>query len=391
MQNLIISKPWVEDCDNTCKLRADFIQNNDKYEFYYEYDARMKPYITTEVVDGLVVTLLPYCLRKGLNIQSDTPISKRLLYQLNNFLIPALTKNVDIYHSIEIQCEPFEGELPRGEHIGLGFSGGVDSFYSLEKNGEGSLYPVTDLAYYNVGACGDAGDERAHEVFRGRAAWVEGITESMHMPLVKVDSNISEFLQIPHEESITFRTLGVPLTLQKYFKTYYASSTYEFTQFHYCQYPEYSDLLNIQCLSTDNLKFYSVGGEVDRVQKVKAIAHNKYAQKHLNVCVNDATNCSRCWKCKSTMLELYVEDALDEFHDVFDVEYFHKNKHDFFADAIAFRHSWNAIFWDELYKELRARNELRFADYWIATGRRISYAIRMNKLVRKIYFGIKGK
>ena len=116
------------------------------------------------------------------------------------------------------------------------------------------------------------------------------------------------------------------LALQKLFGKYYWSSGHPFSQFNLTiDDIAYFDLLSVQCVSNENTTFYSTGSEVTRLEKTAYISDFAVTHKYLNVCWYYLYNCSKCDKCRRTMLGLYALGKLDRYGEVFDVNYFYQN------------------------------------------------------------------
>lgn len=329
---IIISKPYLKDCGDFSRLISDIIVNdNVPYELYYEVKTEYKKYLTYELSDAFVVTLMLWAMEHNEDIRCEAPISERLYKQLTEYLIPAISKNIRQYSKIKIIAETANIRF-NGDGVGTGLSCGVDSFYTILKNlnhSKESKLNITHLCYFNVGASGgDMGDvDNARHIYQERMKEFEIVSNELGCEFLTVDSNMNEFLKQDHEATHVFRTLSVPLALQKLFHLYYFSSTAEYNKFKFVWFDcSYYDLLNMQAISNDNLRFELVGGETTRQGKVEFICDNKVVQNHLNVCVRGIHNDNTCVKCKRTMLNLYIAGKLDDFRNVFDVDGFYKNK-----------------------------------------------------------------
>ena len=81
-------------------------------------------------------------------------------------------------------------------------------------------------------------------------------------------------------------------------------------------------------LCTETTRFFSAGARLTRLEKTRVVASYPPAMSELDVCTTgakvrlalDHKNCSRCWKCRRTMVGLDLLGALDDFAGVFDVE-----------------------------------------------------------------------
>lgn len=329
---IIISKPYLKDCGDFSRLISDIIVNdNVPYELYYEVKTEYKKYLTYELSDAFVVTLMLWAMERNEDIRCEAPISERLYKQLTEYLIPAISKNIKQYSKIKIIAKTANIRF-NGDGVGTGLSCGVDSFYTILKNlnhSKESKLNITHLCYFNVGASGgDMGDvDNARHIYQERMKEFEIVSNELGCEFLTVDSNMNEFLKQDHEATHVFRTLSVPLALQKLFHLYYFSSTAEYNKFKFVWFDcSYYDLLNMQAISNDNLRFELVGGETTRQGKVEFICDNKVVQNHLNVCIRGIHNDNTCVKCKRTMLNLYIAGKLDDFRNVFDVDAFYKNK-----------------------------------------------------------------
>ena len=339
--HVIFGKPYLRGMEGgNIRLCCDITGlSKDVLTIWYEVS---KPYgdcLCTERSDAFVVGMLPYLLSHSSNedrmqVSLQAPLSERIYYQLTHAMIPTLVSMTDMYHTIDILCEVSGDRLPCAGAVGTGVSGGVDSFYTLltHTNGKTPHYNLTHGLYCDLALYGDTAGEG--ERLRYESAC--NICSEVGIEPLKLSSNIcKDVYRIAHDAVVTFMFASAILALQKLFSIYYISSGFSFSEFtldpHSC--PQF-DLLNVYCLSSETLSFFTAGGEVERIQKVKRIAGSPVVQKHLNVCVKpmeNQRNCSRCSKCSRTMLELYANGDLDQFTDVFDVDYFKSNPNYYFG------------------------------------------------------------
>ena len=124
--------------------------------------------------------------------------------------------------------------------------------------------------------------------------------------------------------------------LQKLWKTFfYASSGHDYSKFTLIDNERNEnalyDLLSLKCFSTSMLRIYSEGGEKNRLEKQIDIADVPIAQKYLHVCTRTYYNCNVCNKCQRTLLIFDAIGKLDEFADVFDINYYREHRGDYLA------------------------------------------------------------
>ena len=391
-KKVIISAPYIEITDEN-KYRLCAVLREDEradYTAWYEVEPEYGAYLCCERSDAFVVALLPYAIRKNLDIQCEQVVSERLHYQLNQILIPTLSKNISEFHPIRIIADVSSEVLPSQHANGASVSGGVDSFYTLlshlhrkEKN-----FEISHLAFFNVGASGDCGGAQARLLFHDRVAWVKKIADSLGLPMLCLDSNISEYLGLSHVCSHTYRTLSAVLAVQKLFSGYFFASGYPYERFHFsANDPSTFDLLNLKCLSTENITFYLSGAEKTRLEKLDVIAEYNITHSTLNVCTTSDSNCSYCPKCKRTMMGLYLLDKLDRYESVFKVAWFKSSINAQIADACSLRDESD---WKELYSGLKRRHMVRWYHHiWGFMRKCIRKSINKEGLIRRSYLRIR--
>ena len=354
---MIISKPYITKNNDKVRINIDIESNNPIKTVWYECDSKYEKYICTEKNDGFIVTLLLYAMKNNENIISKQVISEKLYYQLTNFLIPTVSKEICEYKSIKIYADLSNEILPTDGLIGTGISCGVDSFYTILSNKDSKTvnFNVDSLTCFNVGGNGSYGGENARKLFEQRKERGYKFAKEYNYNFLQVDSNISEFLNMLNIETHSFRQMAIPLIFQKMYKIYYYSSGYPFNDFSIDKNDTaHFDLLNVHCFSNENTTFYSTGGEFSRLEKIKEIANYKQTYNYLNVCTNSSENCSKCEKCIRTMLALYAIDKLELYKEVFDIEDFYKHFKKRCSDLILYR---DDFYHKEIIKEFKNNNK----------------------------------
>lgn len=245
-------------------------------------------------------------------------------------MIPAISQNIKRYKNISIIAKT-QNIYFHGTAVGTGLSCGVDSFYSVLKGLEhdnNSPLRLTHCCFFNAGSTGFWGGESARDLYEKRRNRFAKVSKELGCEFLSCDSNMTEFLLQENEMSHVFRSLSIPLALQKLFSTYYFASSYPFKDFKFTDFdPSYYDILTLPMLSNDNIRFELVGAETSRLGKCKYLSNKEISYRNLHVCITDEYNCGHCRKCLRTMLDLYLVGCLNSYHDVFDVEEFKRNKH----------------------------------------------------------------
>lgn len=322
---LSIGNVYLQHTEGQARLCADISLNGRGTTIWFGVEEKQADYLCPQRSDAFVMALLSTAMRGGYPITCETPMSQRLHYQLENYLIPSLCAAGDLYHPVSIQAPLTSEPIENKRGVGTGFSGGVDSLYTIMTHGKDSTYPLTHLALFNVGVFEGPG---FREGFRKSCRNAQKFADEMGLELVGLDSNISQVLPERYIDVVTFRLVAGAMALQSLFSTYLISSSLDFSDFfidlHNCGR---FDLLMLHCSQSESLKLYSAGGQTHRVDKLSALADWEPAQRWLHPCIYGHVgqpNCGHCKKCIADMLTLYAYGKLHRFDRVFDVPSFQR-------------------------------------------------------------------
>jgi len=336
-----IGKTYTETLDTQVRLCARVTVQGNTETAWFSVEPEFAPYLVDDRADAFVVGFLSTAMRLGADIVCEEPITKRLYYQITQYLIPAMAANMDIYRSISIRARVTDEPLSCEGAVGTGWTGGVDSMYTLMTH----LHPdepgmkLTHLLVANVGTL-----ESDHntELLRYMAENARsGIARELDLSVVAVDSNI-QLLQQEHYLAVAvFRLPAAVLALQRLFGVFLHSGAYEFSRFAFvAENSAYYELLPLSCFETDCTVFYSTGSHVPRIRKLRELSAFPFAKKYLHPCIYvQRSNCGRCGKCVRTMGALYALGTLEDFGQVFDLEDFHQNKDNHLAGILAKKES----------------------------------------------------
>ncbi len=317
------------------------------FTLYYEVDKKLEEYLCTERSDAFVVGLVLYAMSRSNNedpitITCYAPLSNRLYYQLVVHLIPAISKELKFYNTININCGLDDRIINSQNAVATGVSGGVDSFYTLLKNKEENIsgHKITHGVYLEYDTKASLDDELPLKL----REYAENICNELGIVFVSISSNIvKDVYRLAHEAIITPMFTSYIFALQKLFSIYYFSSGHPYSSFKICSHSsELYNLLYMHLLSSENLSFYTTGSDALRHEKTLYISNFELPRHYLNVCRNPyiekgvLKNCSKCSKCTRTMIDLYVYGKLDLFRDIFDVDAFNRNK-DYYLGYLVFK------------------------------------------------------
>ncbi len=337
-----IGKPYITHENTEFRLCAPIQIDGRAETLYFYVDEKYGNYLVDDRADAFVVALLTTAMKNGADIVCEAPVSRRLLYQLRHYLIPILAANLPGYHKISLHAEPTDEKLLCDGAVATGWTGGVDSMYTLMRtiHAEEPSHRLTHLMIANNGALESGDNAGLLQKLVQKAE--QGVAKEMGLSVIGIGSNIQDLVSEPFLAVVAYRQAAVILALQKLFGVYYSSATYEFSRFAFdvnnCSYFEFMLLDHFR---TDCTTFYSAYGAYSRAQKLKELSAYPPAQRYLHPCIKSSLekNCGKCGKCVRTMAALYGLGTLERFADVFDVDEFYRNKDRYIADVLAHKES----------------------------------------------------
>jgi hypothetical protein len=215
------------------------------------------------------------------------------------------------------------------EPAGLLFSGGVDSFYSMVRLHQVG-HPLSLLINVNAGAHGTG-----RELVDLRFERVCRVASEAALEASLVDTNFHEVLEVPHLHAWPIRNLPAATILHGAVDGLMSSTSRAFHEVSLERVDAYIGNAGagvVSCLAWSAMPVTEVGYDATRFQKLRLVADDPLAQRHLDVCVDgayqlaasprDPVNCGRCAKCAWTILALDRLGRLDAFRDRFDLDGF---------------------------------------------------------------------
>jgi len=333
-----IGKTKVERVSGELRLCAEMSFQGRTESCFYSVPEAYEEFADTESSNCFLVGMLYPAMRYGEDIHVEGTVSAKLLYNLNEYLVPLMAICDSRLKRIAITADATcDAPCVGAKAVGTGFSGGIDSFATIcehfaRPTPEG--FKLTHLFFFNVGAHGipkKEGDlESISRQFHARYEKLKPFADEVSLPFVTVDSDIHKFHPWGHLEVATFATASAVLFLQKGIRRYYvASSGHTYRQLWKFLgeggRPDAIERINMMLLpwlSTEWLDLVDDGNLFDRSRKTELVAGYPPAAKYLNVCYGHDTldtNCSVCPKCARTLLTLEILGKLDEFSGVFDI------------------------------------------------------------------------
>ena len=336
---MLIKKTSVSSADGHLTLSAPVSFQGKEATCFYSVPEQFADLADTASSNCFLVGFLYPAMRFGEDIHVEGTVSARLLYNLNEYLIPLMALCDSRLKRITVKADTTDASYRTdSKAVGTGFSAGIDSFVTIYEHfvrptPEG--FKLTHLFFFNVGAHGipkKEGDlDRIERQFRARYGKFKSFPDEVSLPFVQVNSDIHKFHTWGHLETATLATASAVLFLGGGMRRYYiASSGHTYRQLWKFLgdglRPDSIENLNMMILPwlcTESLDIIDDGNFLDRSHKTALIADYPPAKRHLNVCYGHDTldtNCSVCPKCARTLLTLELLGKLDEFSSVFDVE-----------------------------------------------------------------------
>lgn len=383
---IVIERPHLQVIENDlAELSVKYTLNNEEQKLWYTVPSKYQKYLVTENLDAFLVALLFLALKNGEDISLKGPVSAKLLYSVNHYLIPALClANPELKEVKATASELNESNLNFGNVAATGLSCGVDSFsaYYDHRNEKGS-YKIEYFTFFNAGSHGSGGDY-TRKVFKQRLKKSERFAAREGKEIIPIDSNLSETLMMKFQKTNTLRNASCALLLQKLFRNYYSASKnrFDFFKLHDYDTQDYDSLI-LNMLSTESTTFFSAVANLTRLERTNFIADFEGTYNHLDICTSprrkqeEGVNCSKCKKCLRTALTLDLLGKLERYENVFHLDIYRKNRDNFIWYIISTRND-NQIS-NDLYKLLKEKKEINY--YNIALSKLKNQKKKIDRLV----------
>lgn len=360
---IFVHKARLEEKEDHIVVRCEIDVNSIARELWFQVERKYCSYLTHERGDAFLLLLLYYAMKTHQDMEFESPITERLLYQVNFYLMDALHKANGAFKQVDIRCRTIATPYEKGTMVGAGMSCGVDSLATLCAHNNKMLdtYRITLLTFFDVGAFQHDDGLRVggiqNALFEQQLAQAESCATDARLPLMVVRSNLGELFPEQHARVHSYRNCGTALLFQKLFRTYYYSSGTLTNEF--CCSPDvdsaYYDLYSLQMFSTENITFYSYTPSHGRLEKVLSLKDYSLAQQYLQVCTREGRNCGTCAKCAKTLIELDAVDALSDFITVFDLQKYRQTRTMQIGYAIAKKH---ISYYKEVYPILKRKGKI---------------------------------
>ena len=359
---IIIGHPFIDQKEGGFFLNAVIKDEILKKEFlvWYSVDEMYGQYLCDDRADAFLLIAMMSAMKSHQDVLVNAPVSKRLLYHINNEIQPLFKKLIPGSCCIQIRVP--DEDCPRlyGNAVGCGCSLGVDSLSALYRHMDNHMineYRVSHLAFFNSGQLGYLNQELDESSFRKAVEGIVPFSKEVNLPIVVIDSNVNTFFVESGFKTASSRivmsTLSCALALQKLFGKYiYASSTPVQSFELYAKDQSFAEIAYVSLLSTEGTEFILSDSAMTRVEKTDYIRKNPLTPKYLDVCwatqvassiSHDGRwlegkmkkNCGWCDKCLRTLFTLeLLGDDLSKYEEIFDLSKYYAHKNDFIKTVI---------------------------------------------------------
>ena len=331
---ILIGKPYLETDESTAYLKSDVKFPDGEKTVFFSVPRAYGSSFATELGDCFVAAALPWCMRQGLDIVSEAPVSRSILYSLKTRLIPGMSHHSEVYHAIDIIAEPSDLIYENAGHVGLCWSAGCDSFYTLMTHLHvPDAYKPTHLLNINAGVNEEPDIEGK---FRRTSEKCSADAGTLGLKALNMDTNLHLVFPLLYISVCPERLAACLLSIQRGFSSGLVSSSYDLCHMHFDDdNAGFYELVIQDVLSNQNITLSAPGVEVSRFEKIRRLSDFEPAQKMLHVCVRDEIkNCSVCGKCARVLTALDALGTIDRFGAVFDLQYFRDHRDEYWGQTI---------------------------------------------------------
>lgn len=337
---IVIKKPKLEVSDKGSRITADIVVGGKSYPLWFAVEAKYAPYLCYERSDAFVLAVLLYALRHSEDISCEVPMTDRLYEQLTEQFLTAFNKVNGCSVKILAETAPEVEHPAGGDRVGSGISCGVDSLHVFAAHPE-----ITTACIWSAGVGSSIKD--FNELLSSRFSFMKQrsseFAKNTHREFLAAETNY-DGRSVPGLQwtcGFTSGNLFCVFALQKLWKKYYIASGYGASEYKFKLDdlngdPSHFEYFLFPFCSLSKIQIRIDGAECDRVDKVRDLSAYEPAYNYLNVCWGGEAglkNCTNhCTKCVRTLLEIDACGAIDKFGKVFDIEYYHKYRHEYLAE-----------------------------------------------------------
>ena len=365
-----ISKPYKEEREGRVYLVAPFTDESQNWSepLWFSVTPEYGEYLCDEYADSFLLLALLPAIQTGQDIKIDAPVSRKLLFNINNTVKPIFNAVLKAPREIRIEAAAVS-EPPNGAcGVGCGCSLGIDSLSSFLRHygpeaPEG--YHVTHLTLFNSGQLGSLDMEEVEKSFYRAVEALRPFSEEVQLPICAVNSNLNAYFAgsgVTLLQSFVLRTCACAMALQKLFAQYVYASSYAVDQFEFSSFDtSHMESAYAPLCSTENFNFILSNPMMNRVAKTDFVRRWEKSPQFLQVCCAEQiahvvsgnaqylegktkTNCGWCIKCLRTLLTLEIlQGDIEMYGDTWDLAKYREHRDEYIAKVYLDK-KWNVFY-----------------------------------------------
>ena len=285
-------------------------------QLWFAFPESYAPYVVT-TSDPFASTLLQIAMFFGENLEVRGSISPRLAYNLTEIMSYYQQCQPKLYKPIQFSYDSLLSEpiQPIGK-VGMAFSGGVDSFFTLYKhlpqNQPIKQFQLTHAVFIH------GFDIRLFEVENYRRIFqqYQQLFSELGLELIPARTNaylFSEF-RIDWTHTHGAALVGIAQALGGLFRRFYISAGINYAHIA----PIGTNPITDPLFSTDTLDIHHTGATHSRYDKIAEIGNWAPLYDNVRVCLhenpaNESLNCNHCGKCILTSILLELTGNLKRY------------------------------------------------------------------------------
>ncbi len=332
-----IGRPVVQDNRVTSKISVD----DREYDCFFEIEVKSgggRNGIIGEVgpsddCDPFLISILPGAIKHHHDIVCDGGVSEELLFNIKNIYVPAVVKYDRTLRSIDVVAKnkAASNSIRTQKMTGTGLTMGIDSLYVLKKYGNTDDSKIDCSLIFDVGDFNVYGDHDKTEGYLMKK--LESLVQEVDLPLVYIRSNVSSVFPGERGTRLTYYHMACVSVAKRFIGRYLSATSYtihDLSLVDNSKGGEFDELFLASVFSSREISIIPLPVEASRIEKTREIADYDIAQKYLHVCMREPFNCGLCKKCRRTLITLDLIGKLDNFSEVFNIDYYKNNRSSYF-------------------------------------------------------------
>jgi len=294
----------------TGSVYSDYHQLNN-FEVWFSYPVHYYDKVTVSANPFVAALLIP-AMSLGQTLRVEGEISPKMLLGAERFM-EIMNKWRPEYRPIKIEAAQSDGTIKNGRNIGMFFSGGVDSFYTLLKN-ENTKLPASEKISHLLFVHGFDISLDDHKLFIMALKGVEAAAKEYNRQIIQVSTNVRYITSNILDWEMYFGSamISVALGLECLFCKVYIPGSCKYEDL----FPWGSHPLTDPLWATESMDIIHDGCEASRVEKILwQVGKSQVALDNLRVCWENRFsryNCCVCEKCIRTMLNLEAAGIIEQ-------------------------------------------------------------------------------